>query len=364
MTRPPSIALLYWESEVNATLSYQHGWPRAFIGSPLFETLAFNMARATFQDWHSLFAKLRGASIDAIVMLHSVFSNERRLKRIPYWLMARCPQPKVYFIGNEYKSMPDKVRFAKELGVSLLVSQSTDERVLDMYRAALGCQAIGIPNTGCDLSVFRPVTPLGARDIDIGYRSLEAPWYLGNNDKTEIADFFVANAPRLGLTTDISLQESDRFDMVGYAAFLNRCRGQIGTESGGDYFELTDELRTRVLSYMKAHPGITWPELKAIFFNTPPTGVPMRIISGRQVEAAACKTAQILFEGRYDGFMAADTHYIPLAKDFSNIDDVVRKFRDDAYCQRIADNAYDMVAEQLTYDRLLGRLSSALAQIL
>lgn len=364
MTRPISIALLYWESEVNATLSYQHGWPRAFRTSALFETHAFNMATATFKDWLALLSKLRGASIDAIVMLHSVFSNERRLKRIPYWLMARCPQPKAYFIGNEYKSMPDKVRFAKELGVSLLVSQSTDERVLKMYSDALGCKAIGIPNTGCDLSVFRPVTPLSERPIDIGYRSLEAPWYLGNNEKTEIADFFVENAPRLGLTTDISLLEEDRFDTAGYAAFLNRCRGQIGTESGGEYFELTDSLRTRVLDYMKAHPGITWPELKAVFFAAPPTGVPMRIISGRQVEAAACKTVQILFEGRYDGYLQPDTHYIPLAKDFSNFDHVMRKFRDNAFCERVADDAYDVVVNELTYDKLLSRFSSALSHVI
>jgi len=31
--RPISIVLLYWEAESNATLSYQHGWPRAFLGN-------------------------------------------------------------------------------------------------------------------------------------------------------------------------------------------------------------------------------------------------------------------------------------------------------------------------------------------
>jgi len=361
--KPLRIALLYFQSEQNATLSYQHGWPAALMAHAVFTCHPLNLAHAGWTERFGLLRLLSGRDVDAIVLLHSTFSNQRELRGLLYWLLPFCRQPKIYFIGNEYKSMPQKMRFCQQLGIDLLVSQSTDARVLRLYRERLGCKAVGIPNTGFDPSVFRDMVPLGQRDVDIGYRAYDAPWYLGNDEKREIAAFFLAEAERLGLRLDISMDPAERFDMPGYAAFLNRCRGQIGTESGGDYFELTDATRDRVLAYMKANPGATWPDIKARFFSQGGPSVPMRIISGRQVEAAACGTVQILFEGGYGGFLRPDEHYIPLAKDFSNIDEAMRKFRDNAFCARLAANARDVALLELTYERLGDRLATAIATI-
>lgn len=363
MKQPLRIALLYWQASENATLSYQHGWPRAFQESPLFDAVPLNLANAGWGDRLALLRILTERRFDAIVMLHSVFSNQPRLRRLLFWLVARCPQPKAFFIGNEYKSMPEKIRFCREIGLSLLITQSNDPRVLTMYSDAIGCAVDSVPNTGYDPTVFRPGPPLAERPIDIGYRSFEAPWYLGNNEKTEIADYFQANAAACGFKVDISLAHDDRFDMAGYAAFLNRCRGQLGTESGGDYFELTDALRDRTNAFLRDHVQATWPEVRARFFDSLQPTVPMRIISGRQVEAAACKTAQVLFEGRYNGYLEPDVHYIPLAKDFGNIDDVVRKLHDDAYCTRVVNNAYDVAMSELTYDRLTAKFAAILSTV-
>jgi hypothetical protein len=233
-----------------------------------------------------------------------------------------------------------------------------------MYRDAVGCVVDSVPNTGCDLSVFRPGPPLSERSIDIGYRSYEAPFYLGNNEKTDIATYFIAHAEGLGLKIDVSMSPDDRFDTASYAAFLNRCRGQIGTESGGDYFELTDAVRHRVNVREREQPFVTWPEVKARIFDGLAPTVPMRIISGRQIEAAACKTVQILFEGRYNGYFQPDIHYIPLAKDFTNIHDTMRKFRDDAFCNRLADNAYEVATREFTYERLVGKFAGMLVPLL
>jgi hypothetical protein len=360
----PRIAVIFWVSEVNATLSYQHGWPRAFLDSPLFDVTPINLAFRGWQDRWDVANTLWGSDFDAIVLLHSAFSNQKNLRRLFLWLVAKTSCPKVFFIGNEYKSMPEKMQFCRDIGISLLVSQSTDARVHAMYRDALGCAVTGIPNTGCDLSVFHPRIPLQDRRIDIGYRSLDAPWYLGNNEKTEIADFFLFRAKDLGVSVDISLQERDRFDAAGYADFLNNCRAQIGTESGGDHFELTDHTRGRVIDFLQKHPGATWTEVKEEFFAHPSPGIPMRIISGRQIEAAACKTVQILFEGNYDGFLKPDEHYIPLAKNFSNADEAIRKLRDDRYCRDVTERAYGVVIENLTYERLLERFALSLKQFI
>lgn len=356
----PRIALFFCQSGANATLSYQHGWPRAFAGSPLLECVPFNLANRSLTDAAGMATMLYRGRFDAIVLLHSVFSNAQELRWLLFMAVAGSRSPKLFFIGNEYKLMPEKMRFCRRLGIDMLISQNNDPRVLALYEAALGCNVGSLPNTGLDASIFYPVVPMADRPVDIGYRAYEAPWYLGNLEKTEIAGYFAANAMRLGLNADISLDVADRFDSRGYAAFLNRCRGQIGTEAGGDYFELTDATRLKVNAYQSAQPDASWEEVESRFFANYGEAVPMRIISGRQVEAAACKTVQVLFEGFYSGYLKADEHYIALKKDYSNIDEVMRKFRDDSYCRKLVDAAFDVAMTEFTYERLVAKFVSGL----
>lgn len=360
----PRVALFFYQSAANATLSYQHGWPRALCESQLLYCEPFNLANRSGSDIVNMVATLYRGRFDAIVLLHSTFSNTQELHRMLFLAVAASRLPKIFFIGNEYKSMPEKMRFCRRLGIDMLISQSNLPDVLALYEQALGCRVASVPNTGFDPAVFFPTVPLAERCIDIGYRAYEAPWYLGNNEKIEIADYFLRNASSLGLVTDISLDAAKRFDTSGYAAFLNRCRGHIGTEAGGDYFELNGETRSKFMAYMSVHPKASWSELKKLFFEGYGPSVPMRIISGRQVEAAACKTAQIMFDGRYSGYFRANEHFIALRKDFSNIDEVMQKFSDNSYCRRIVDSAYEVAMQELTYPALIKKFVTNIKEVL
>ena len=334
------------------------------LGSSFFECVPFNLANRTLADQMAIAKRLHLGRFDAVVLLHSVFSNQQNLRRFLLWTVALHDTPKAFFIGNEYKLMPEKIRFCKQLKIDLLITQSKDEQVSSLYRNALGCKVACVPNTGIDPKIFRPATELQNRPTVIGYRSNPSIWYMGNDEKSAITDWFQANESRIGVKVDASLLPSERFDTQGYAEFLNRCRGQFGTESGGDYFELTDRTRNQVNAYTKKNPKATWPEIKAMFFDHYGPSIPMRIISGRQVEAAACKTVQILFEGRYNDYLKPDVNYISLKKDFSNIDDVMQKFKDDDYCRRITENAYDLVMSELTYEKLIEKFFIQLESIL
>ena len=358
------IALVFEQSQSNETLSYHHGWPKAFLSSRFFDCKLINLAGKSLVDEAVIALSFHREKYEAIVLLHSVFSNQQNLRRLPFLSLSMCRVPKVFFIGNEYKLMPEKMRFCRRLGIELLISQSNDPRVLSMYRQALGCSVDSMSNTGCDTSIFRPEKELGERYIDIGYRAFEAPWYLGNNEKKEIADLFISKAAQYKLSIDISLDPSRRFKATDYAAFLNNCRGQIGTEAGGDYFELTDNIRNDVNAYVADNTGVTWPEIKSHFFDSLAITTPMRIISGRQIEAAACKTVQILYEGRYSDYFEPDEHYIVLRKDFSNIDDVKSKFRDDHFCERLTNNALEVVMSELTYEKLVEKFYAKLSNII
>jgi hypothetical protein len=355
--------LIFAASPANATFSYQQAWPRLMQAHPRFQITPLNLAGLSVAGRLSANVAVRRWSGDAIVLLHSVFSNAQFLDGRLLEAVASRSEPKAYFIGNEYKAMPEKMSFCETLRLSLLVSQSSDLDVHRLYRERLGCAVVGIPNTGLDPAGFRPERTRDERPIDLGYRADASPAYLGHKERTDIADYFRAHAEGFDLKVDISLDARDRFDERGWAAFLNQCKGQLGTEAGGDYFELTDRTRRLVNTYEQEHPGATFDEIHDRFFRDYCRSVPMRIISGRNVEAAGTKTVQVLFDGRYDGYLQPDEHYIALKKDFSNADEAIRKFADRAFAESIAENAYRLATSELTYDKLIDRFETALAGV-
>jgi hypothetical protein len=357
------VLLLFTASTDNSTFSYQQAWPRQFARHPRFDVTGVNLADRRVRARLGAALTIRRWRGDAIVLLHSVFSNQQFLVGRLLEAVAARPEPKAYFIGNEYKAMPEKMAFCETLGISLLVSQASSCDVHTLYRNRLGCAVEGIPNTGLDPEIFRPCTEPDGRPIDLGYRSDSAPRYLGHTERQDIADYFVARADSLGLRVDISLDSSRRFDETGWADFLNRCKGQLGTEAGGDFFELTDDTRNAVNEFERHNPAAPFEAVYERFFRDYGRAVPIRIISGRNVEAAGTRTAQVLFEGRYDGYFKPDVHYIPLKKDFSNLDDVLRKFRDVPFRRAIADRAFEVAATELTYPRLIDRFAEALERV-
>ena len=361
---PCKVLLLCALSEQNSTFSYQQQWPRHFASHPLFECIVINVLDREWQQ------RLRAGWLahtfhgDAIVLLHSVFSND---SLAPGWLidaLAARPQPKVFFVGNEYKLMAEKMAFAERLRVDLLISQTQSTEVHALYRDRLGCAVAGVPNTGLDEILFTPTSRVDDRPIDLGYRADDAPYYLGHRERRDIAEFFTRTADQYDLTVDISMKSADRFNEVGWAAFLNRCKGQLGTEAGGDFFSLDDAARLRVLEFEKRHPDAGFDETYEACLRDDRGSVSLRIMSGRHVEAAGTGTVQILFEGEYDGYMKPDVHYIPLRKDFSNADEAVAKFKDPLIRSTIAGNAMSLAREQFTYDSLLRRVRALLDPML
>ena len=49
-------------------------------------------------------------------------------------------------------------------------------------------------------------------------------------------------------------------------------------------------------------------------------------VSPKMFEAAMCGTVLVMYPGTYNGVFKKDIHYIELQPDFSNIEDVMKKF--------------------------------------
>lgn len=90
----------------------------------------------------------------------------------------------------------------------------------------------------------------------------------------------------------------------------------------------------------------------------------MNQISPRVFEAIVHKTALVLFEGTYSGIVKPDVHYIPLKKDFSNVDEVITKLQDDVYLEALTERAYtDIITSgRYSYRQFIKKFDQFLAQ--
>src|SRR5207244_7568421 len=117
-------------------------------------------------------------------------------------------------------------------------------------------------------------------------------------------------------------------------------------------------------AWTAAHPVAVADEVLALYVSGRHGEVSGRARSGRVVEAAGTRTAQLLLEGEYGGWFRPDEHYIPLRKDFSNLDAALGKLEDRALTARLTEAAYEVAIAELTYERLIDRFHDALAAVL
>jgi hypothetical protein len=184
--------------------------------------------------------------------------------------------------------------------------------------------------------------PEDQRAIDVGYRARQLAYYMGRGaqEKAFIGAEFKRRAAGLPLRLDIESEEKSRIYGDDYYRFLGNCVGSLGVESGVSIIDVNDTVRETCEKMLKENPAMTFQELYDRYLHTVDDKLPVRTISPRHFEAAAFRVCQILFEGHYNGIMKPMVHYLPLKKDFSNFDEIIRLFSDKSVRAKITGNAY------------------------
>jgi hypothetical protein len=193
------------------------------------------------------------------------------------------------------------------------------------------------------------------RRTDIGYRAGGRSWrqaaWLGRHGvlKIEIGEVFAHKAPSYGLSTDISSRSEDVLMADDWYRFLASCKYTIGLEGGASILDWDGELRLATFAYVEAHPQASLDEIEAACFPGRDGELALYALSPRHLEACATRTCQILIEGAYNSVLEADRHYIPLRRDFRNLDEVLTIVKSDDQRQPIVDAAYCDIIESGSY---------------
>jgi hypothetical protein len=376
--------------------SYYEDWLDAFTASPLFTVTTFNL----FRRGERSAAKRAVGDAELVIALHACSADTLEfIEPVREALKARRGRF-LMLVGNEYNlpwaRLADKRRFIAETGADWVGTQLPLEAGEWLYDGT-GARVLALPHAANE-AVFRRDRPDKARAIDIGGRSFPYQVYIGDQERNRVYELFAEIGPARGLRVDLAMNA--RLDRPNWAAFLNECRGTIGTEAGTRYLERDDRTALAIRDFLRdrargptiradgwlhaavrhlpygakdrlkallsrapiRHEGLAqdeaaFDEIEARFFaGRAPSPVYSKCISSRHFEAAATGTCQILIRGRYNDILAADRHYISLAPDLADAPVAIERFRDPAERRRIADAAYEVVQESHTYRRRLAAL--------
>jgi hypothetical protein len=189
------------------------------------------------------------------------------------------------------------------------------------------------------------------RPILIGYRGRPLPYWYGalGQEKIEIGRRMAPLCDARGLTTDIKWGNDDRIYGNAWYDFVRACRVMLGTESGANVFDDRGEIRKGITEALAFIPDLTFAEAAQMFIGAEEGRVVMNQVSPKVFEAIAFRTGLVLFEGNYSGVLLPERHFIPLKKDFSNVDDVLAKVQDAGYVRELTARAYREVIETGTY---------------
>jgi hypothetical protein len=274
---------------------------------------------------------------------------------------------KIAFIQDEYRLIDRVHEVLRFLGIDVLFTCVPTPEIEKVYPAEKLPGVTKINNlTGYvpETLLSRQVAPIAVRPIDVGYRTRRMPFWLGalGFDKAWIADEFAERAQDTGLRLDLSCDESARLYGEKWTEFMASCKAVLGVESGASVFDFTGEIQKQVDAYVAEHPQASFEEVQAKFLLPHEGKIRLNQISPRCFEAAALRTAMVLFEGEYSGVLEPGRHYIPLKKDFSNVAEVIAALRDTAGLQRMVDRTFGEVAQSPAnaYRTFIGRFDDVL----
>jgi len=327
--------------DVNARLSYSADWRDAFLASPSLDVEVCNINNLVHLG-HCLLGLKR---YDLIVVSHVAAGDDMKLllKIAPAFHRRRAPI--VTFIGNEYDLLDEKIRFLGRVGCEYVCTQLPLPAGRYLYGECEGCRVVEMPHA-LNPAHYYPI-PDARRDTDIGFIG-DIYWpFIGDRERTEVIEWFERNGDGHGLRCDIRKQRLSRSD---WHEFLNRCKALIGAESGTYYLNDRGRLLDRARHYnLFEDRAASFDDVFERFFRAEAPAVSGKCISSRHFEPIGTKTCQILLEGEYNGILEADRHYIAIKKDFSNIDEVIERYRDADYRSRMVEETYDYVMAQHTY---------------
>ena len=308
-------------------------------------------------------------NFDAIIIHYSLRIAHRLVTKKIYNQIKKFPGVKILFVQDEYENTNTVINSIINLKINIVYTCVPKKYIYTIYpKSRLKNVEFVQTLTGYipehkDLKKTLPISS-NKRKIIIGYRGNDLPYHYGDlgQEKKIIAQKMKEEAIKRNLNIDISFESANRIYGNDWIKFLQNSLATLGTESGSNLFDYDGAYKKNFLTYLKSHPLADFKTAKFNVLGEFKEKEIMNQISPRIFEAISFKTALVLFEGNYSNIIKPNIHFIPLKKDFSNIDYVFKKLSNIKYIQKMVDTAYKDViqTDSFSYNTFISKFDNKL----
>lgn len=350
---------------------------------------------AEYSTWNCLFAniidqipnRLFHQKFDVIILHYSFLANYRFLPDPKKWehkidkianLQAKV---KVALPQDEYLFFDRLYELFKSLQVDIIGTTLTKEhdiKKLYLKNKEFQPQVIKLLTGYFDQKLMRNLKnaplPINQRNLDIVYRARKIEYFCGEHgdQKSRLADFFRSYCESKGLKSDIKntddLNSKKDNVLIGHDwyKFLMSSKAILGCEGGSSLLDVDGSIRGKILRYLKDFPNASFSEVKENCFNKEDYNIENFALGPRHLEAVLTKTVQVLIEGDYNAILVPWKHYLPLKKDFSNSEQILKYLDDSEFCQKMVDITYEELTQnkKLLYENLVGKLNNQIQNLI
>jgi hypothetical protein len=202
------------------------------------------------------------------------------------------------------------------------------------------------------------IKPIGERSTVLAYRGRDIGPRYGTLGfvKYEIGRVGALACKARNMAHNIAMDEDSRIYGQDWFTFIASSRAMLGTDSGSNVVDFDGEIEAHFRK-LREELGKNLPyEPHLPYVAEAEKHITMSEASPRIFECAAMKTAMVMLRGHYSGVIEAERHYIPLERDFSNIEDVLDRLSDVPALQAMVDRTYDdlIASDRFSY-RQFGR---------
>lgn len=275
---------------------------------------------------------------------------------------------KMLIIQDEYDHTGHICYWIRQLKIHLVFTLVPTEAMERIFPAEKFPGVHFVPN----LTGYVPETiptdvvflPASQRNLIVGYRGRELSIRYGKfcREKADIGKAVKSYCVARGIAHDIEWTEESRIYGPSWYQFIASCRAMLGTESGSNVFDWDGTLAAKFEVFGQTRND---EEIYRCLIEPLEMDGVMNQISPKVFEAIAMRSALVLFEGRYSGVVEPERHYIPLRKDFGNLDSVFSVLHDGHYVDEMTDRAYREIIQsgKYSYNQFVSMVDKMVSRI-